>query len=283
MKYKELKVYGIVDQFFKTGLPALFTCRGVACETGTSDSSIVEERILYTGDCPDKNDMLYRIREYGTEKVTSWYKTREEAWEASALLKFQDCVPEGAYLDTKEIEPLAKEFDVEFQLNEAGRPYTRLNTHPELDGRKKKGKIFFPDRTFAGADLGRAKVSISKEFDTYGFLTGKMESYEMVDMKEFLDWAWENEDPDTPVFFVNHPGRGCYIAIESIPYAGADRCIMRLVNAKYDWSEQRVWKGMSNDEIVEKDVARYTERKCTLTQLYRTHGERTPTDTVGRG
>lgn len=269
MEYSEMKVYRVTDRhdnYSQVGY--IYICRVRACDAANSGCIIREERILYTGECPNDEDILCRVREYKGSKATSWYKTQEEAWDAAKLLKLNDPIPEELYLDTDQIDPLDKEFWVDFQLDEKGRPYTRINAHPEQDGHKKKGKIFFPDRSFVGADLGRAKVSISKEFDTYGFLTGKMEPYEMVDMNNFLDWAWENEDPDTPVFFINHPGRGRYIAIESIPYAGADRCIMRIVNAKYDWSEQRVWKGMAHDRTVERDVAQYTERKVSLTQLY---------------
>lgn len=266
-KYNEMKVYR-ANRRFQVGFPTIYTCRGMACNEVKSSFSVVEERLLYTGDCPVADDILCRVREYDGDKATSWYKTREEAWEAAGLLKFKDPVPEMAYLNTEQIEPLDKEFEVKFELDETGRPFTRLNAHPEVDGRGRKGKIFFPDRSFVGADLGRAKVSISKEFDTYGFLTGKMEPYEMVDMKEFLDWAWEKEEPDTPVYFINHPGRGRYIAIWSSPYPKASKSIMRITKAKYDWTGDRIWKGMAYDKTVERDVDWYTERKCTLTQLY---------------
>lgn len=88
--------------------------------------------------------------------------------------------------------------------------------------------------------MGYAMVSIFKEFDTYGFLTGKMGSFESEcpSMKEFLDWAWENEQSDKEVLFINHPGRGRYIAI-----ADSTGDVVRIVKDNYDFApEQHVWR-----------------------------------------
>ena len=268
-KYNELKVYRIVDpEYDGCYAPAreVYTCRGEACDQQKSyyrGCMVKEERLLYTGSCPDTEIPLWRMCEAYGAGTTSWYTSQEEAQEAAERMGFKYIDPHQVWLNTAQIEPLEKEFRVVFQLDHNGRPYVRLDAHPERDGHSSKGKIFFPDRAFKGADLGAAMVSISKEFDTYGFLMGKMVPYEVPSMKDFLDWAWENKKSDTQVYFINHPGRGRYIAIED-----DNNNVVRVSPASYEWSTQRVFEGACYEETVKKDVAQYTERSCTLTQLY---------------
>lgn len=65
-----------------------------------------------------------------------------------------------------------------------------------------------------GADVGEAVITGVKEFDKYGFLKGEMEKNEMPDIASFADWAWDNMEPNTIIRFINHPGRGKYLATE---------------------------------------------------------------------
>ena len=57
-------------------------------------------------------------------------------------------------------------------------------THWDGDTPQERSKIFFPDKSFDLADVGEAIVSIAKELDTFGFLTG-----EMVKRTSLLDGA----------------------------------------------------------------------------------------------
>lgn len=274
MNLNETKVYRIGNPGYDDAHAYnsdLFICLGAAKDEKNAyrrnyykGCEIKDERLLYFGELPDNIITVWRFCSSTDKKSTSWYLTQEEAREAAKALNLADAEMFSAYLNQEMYEKLPETFHVFFELDDKGRPYARVNPHPELDGRHGKGKVFFPDRTFVGADRGSAIVSISKEFDTFGFLVGKMEQYESPSMKDFLDWAWENEKPNTKVFFVNHPGRGRYIAISE----GADN-FFRITNATYDFApQQHVWKGMQYDEIVKADVERYTERECTLVELY---------------
>ena len=273
--FKELKVYRIADSMYdgcQSSWDTVYTCRGMACNMmkGFRGCSIKEERILYTGEQPTSEDVLFRAFNAKGDGVTSWYLSCEAAEDAAKSLRFEQSDLQTGYLNTEQIEPLEKEFPVYFHLDDKGRPYARIDAHPEWEGFSRKGKVFFPDRSFVGADMGEAIVSISKEFDTYGFLTGKMVPYKMPDMKKFLDWAWEKKAPDTQVFFINHPGRGRYLAIETLPYENApEKRPVRITETTYDWApDQHIWEGSSYEETVERDAERYVERKCSLTQLY---------------
>lgn len=268
--YKELKVYRIAEPAVLASYgDQLFICHGAACDEKYScrcykNMPIQEERILFRNEIPQDGSVLYRVYSDADKKATSWYPNDEDAWAAAKQMNLSYPDVSHAYLDATVIEPHGKEpFTVQFSLDEQGRPYTRINTHPEWDGRNAKGKIFFADRSLTGADIGFATVTIAREFDTYGFLAGKMDPYVMPDMGKVLDWAWENEHPSSHILFINHPGRGKYVAIKT----PKDE-IARITETHYDWSEQTIWKGALYDEVVVKDAEKYTERECSLTQLY---------------
>lgn len=97
------------------------------------------------------------------------------------------------YTDT--YEPVSDAFvRTQFWKGENGRLLTRLNLHPEIDGKTCLGKVYFPDRSFVDACEGEAVIEVAsvKEFETYGFVKGKMFTYDEFNMSAFLDWAWEN-------------------------------------------------------------------------------------------
>lgn len=62
--------------------------------------------------------------------------------------------------------------------------FARINTHPNLDGIKSSGKMFFPDRSWVekGVHVGPAKVKVKFEKPTFGIMLG------------------ENMDPKLPTF-----------------------------------------------------------------------------------
>ena len=142
-----------------------------------------------------------------------WYLSAEEAANAYHVSP-DDIIPR--LLNTEVIEPLQFPLLVDVQMGEKG-PVVWSNTHPELDGRYVKGKIFFPDRSWDKEHIckGPAMVSITKEFTTYGFVKGEMVSFEAQspEYSDFLDWAWNKRLKDTVVAIVRHPIRGKYYAI----------------------------------------------------------------------
>lgn len=269
--YQEMKVYEsplFPSERFSCGHYAdVYTCRGVAHDnTPPSDGEVYESRVLYNK--ADKALLkeavtLYRAISPQADECTSWFLSKVEAEEsAKRSMHGQDCDIQKGVLCMREIAPLTFPVQVIFSLDEKGRPYTRLNAHPERDGTVGKGKVFFPDRSFAGADVGRAIVSISKEFETYGFLTGEMEKFEMPDMQVFLNWAWDelcggNLSAYATVLFINHPGRGNYLGVDNkrvIPVCAEDGT--PTVELVYD----------SNDWLIH-DKVNYLETELTLTDL----------------
>lgn len=106
-------------------------------------------------------------------------------------------------------------YEVELCRNEKGL-YARIDRASE-DHPRSAGMIFFPDRTWTDVCEGPAKVVITTERETYGFIKGAMENWEeqTPDMQPFLDWAWSNPDlpGSTLVGYVPHPIRGRYMVI----------------------------------------------------------------------
>lgn len=175
--------------------------------------------------------ILYRKYEFDFEKnsdtgrYTAWHLDNESAEAEAERMGLQPTVIyEHAYkfptqigrLDTSIIEPLPKELFVTFQPGKKG-PMCRINSHPERDGfvHINKAKIFFPDKTFQHPDIGPAYVSVSKELETFGFLTGHMirfDDTECPTVEEILDWAKEKHIQGD-LIEIQHPSRGTYYAI----------------------------------------------------------------------
>lgn len=271
-KMKELKVFRIGyenkwDDLLQLNFrqSVIFACRGEACEYLQSlyvltEPTLKEDRVLYSGDINLRDDdNLWRAISIDDVRATSWYTTEAEAMDAAESLKLTDPLIQSAWYCDQEIAPLPERFKVEFKRGADGRLYTRFDSHPERDGRTTKGKVFFPDRSFVEADAGEAMVSISTEFDTYGFVKGEMIPFGMPDMKEFLDWAWENMEPENRVIFVNHPGRGRYLVAEV-----GEKKVQYRVRCDNGIALSGYWY----DSVVQSDVERYTERVCTLAQLF---------------
>lgn len=221
--YQEIKVYDADTLSNFKWWNQVFTCRGTACDEAWAqrrNRNVRETRILYKGEAPQGGETLHRWVGKSNSGLqsgllsTAWYLTAEEAEEERDRLGLGNGCPQKGTLNLESIDPLPQQFQIQFELDGKGRPFTRINAHPERDGKTLKGKIFFPDRSFVGADSGAATVSISKEFDTYGFLSGEMVKFGMPDMNRFLDWAWENRTDIQEVLFINHPGRGEYLAVE---------------------------------------------------------------------
>lgn len=207
--YKERKVYVSFCGNFK-----VHVCEGAARDRAYyGRGNVASERLLYTGAIEDLSS-VYSAREFIGRAITSWFGTRVEVMDALERLGYKgNYIVVEAYLDTTEISPVTFPMKVVFDIGKDGRPFTRLNLHPEVNGTFCKSKVYFPDKTFIGADGGEAIITGVKEFDRYGFLLGEMVKYEMPeDMADFLDWAWRNMDPEDTILTIDHPGRGRYLA-----------------------------------------------------------------------
>ena len=211
--YKEMKVF---EGHSYGGFTFVCTCEGVAREMGYGN--VTPSRLLYNKQHESEIEdgiLVYQGIIEMTGERTSWFLTRDEADEAAKRLSGESAYyVDYATLDTTEIAPVQFPLNVVFSSDKAGRPYVRLHLHPEVSGRNGPGKIYFPDRSMVGADVGEADITGVKEFDKYGFLKGEMEKNEMPDIASFADWAWDNMEPNTIIRFINHPGRGKYLATE---------------------------------------------------------------------
>lgn len=238
MEYKTQTIW-VIHSLTNPGYPEdgvcldPFLCRGVAADTiynwGYSfreGVTIQKETLYYTGE-----KVPFRIFHVSNEKCTKWFGS-EEAGEASrwAVKEAQKDKLDGGYehdgeilyhvdlytLNTKNYEPMEFPRRVELTMSSKirdGRLVVRLNAHPEYDGHRSHGKYYFPDKSF-NACVGPAMVSISKETETYGFLTGEMIKPENVpDFDQLLDWAWLYR-PDGRVAIIDSPFRGTYYASE---------------------------------------------------------------------
>ena len=208
-----------------------FVCRGVAADTicgwGYSYrkvSSIQKETLYYTGD-----QIPFRVFHVDSKGNSKWFGTEDGDAGRWAVKEAQKDKLDGGYeydgeilydaysyiLNTKNCEPLKFPRRVEFTTSENGdgRLVVRFNAHPEYDGSYSSGKYYFPDKSFK-ACIGPAMVSISKESETYGFLTGEMIKPDNVpEFDKLLDWAWAYK-PDGKVAIINSPFRGTYYASE---------------------------------------------------------------------
>lgn len=213
--YKERKVYVSFCGNLK-----VHTCEGAARDRAYyGDRNVEESRLLYTG-CIDDLGCVYSAYEFGGNSITSWFGSRKEVQEALARMGYKgNPVIEEAFLDTDTIAPITFPMRVVFEEGKDGRPFARLNLHPEVNGTHGRSKICFPDKSLIGADAGEAVITGVKEFDRYGFLTGEMVKNRMPeDMADFLDWAWRNMVPDTTILTIDHPGRGRYLATQAGDY-----------------------------------------------------------------
>lgn len=283
-KYNELKTFTVNA----AGVPAcvhVYLCRGAACDymrlsqKGFQNNLRLEDsRILFYANPPEEGEMLYRRVEWVDDKetgrVTSWYLTDEESVAAAKAMHFQPIDSFGGkdyyayqlgFIHTECIEPLLEKFEVEFKLNDKGRLYTRINAHPERDGEKSSGgKFFFPDKNFVTADIGKAMVSISKEFNNYGFLTGEMVKVEDVpEMKAILDWAWEERLPIEELVVINHPGRGRYYAIDD------GETVLPIRQMQFLGESQKyIYASKVGVDEVRHDIEKFTERRATFYEFF---------------
>lgn len=267
--YQEIRTYDADTLSNYMWWDRVFTCRGAACDEAWErrrSRDVRETRILYMGEAPQGGETLCRWVGKSNSDLrsallsTAWYLTEKEAEEGRDRLGLSGGCLQRGILDLETIDPLPKPFRIRFDLDGKGRPFTRINAHPERDGNTLKGKIFFPDRAFVGADSGEALVSIAKEFDTYGFLSGEMVKFGMPDMDRFLDWAWEKRTDIQEVLFINHPGRGEYLAVEQ--GGRANRIIDTLD------SDGKPFIFASCLPEAEMDSAKYLVRRKSLDEMF---------------
>lgn len=126
-----------------------------------------------------------------------WYTEEAFAFNVgSGRIKItEDTVVEKAFLTPGLYPEISKEFIVNFAY-ESGNLNTRVISKSNLDGILTRGKLFFPSKDWReDAFVGEAKVSISKEFKSYGFLDGYMyfeKAAEINHILRYLDYTGYN-------------------------------------------------------------------------------------------
>lgn len=248
--YKEIEVF---ESY--CGHTMAHVCEGVARDRAQyGDGRVHKSRLLYDGKLED-GYYIYRAVSFSGTNTTSWFMSRQEAVDAAQRLGIGgDFDVETAMLDLTQIEPISFPLKVVFMSGKDGRPYVQLNLHPEVNGEYGRRKIYFPDKSMVGADVGEAIITSAKEFDKFGFLKGEMVKKKMPeDMADFLDWAWENMAPDDVIYFINHPGRGKYLAT-------SDGCYIEEIKKERQYRRMFNW--------VYDDRKNYCEKEIALEELY---------------
>lgn len=141
-------------------------------------------------------------------------------------IKFQQC-----FLDTRYITPNAFPMEVNIVSVKRGDNTVlgaSINLRPEVSGYKfAKEKTFFADRSWEGVCEGPAIVSISREYPTYGFITGIMMNFGDVTIEELRAFCKKNPFvASRDIMVVDHPVRGKYFYFRS-DRAGGKYCILR--------------------------------------------------------
>ena len=153
-------------------------------EYGITECTIMAENI-YDG------MMLYADLDDLTAEEITWYGTEAMAWKAVEEKNPNAYDPDvvTAVLSTQKVDPLPRYFQVDLHETVDGRFMTIFNPHPETSGVNGKGKIFFPDRSWKGILCeGTATVRITKEFEKYGFVVGKMDDFQPVEAETVVEW-----------------------------------------------------------------------------------------------
>lgn len=182
---KNIKVYFARPDFEK---PVLCLNPGEAKDL---DLSYDEGKMIFDGNIENLFDTtlyshsIYRPKE-GLQ-YSAWCTTKEQAAEMALKEHFsdapevtsEDILPElrSATLVRPFLEP--KKFPIQTTLYRGEKGlFCRLNPHPELDGTRGRGKVYFPDRSCVN-QLREGPVLITevKDMGSYGFFKGRMRKF----------------------------------------------------------------------------------------------------------
>ena len=126
-----------------------------------------------------------------------------------------------------------------------GRLCARIVTHPDVVGRKSKGKRFFPDRSWVDAVPGYAKVNVFLEMPKYGFLTGEMLNYTFTDLAKIFEYTRDHFIPRQCISLVKDKAHGEYYVYRSIKnektyrfvLSDKDNSVSRVAVYQDEWDE----------------------------------------------
>lgn len=154
----------------------------------------------------NREDAINAAREAGAEEAGVWNSY-------------------SVYIENRETDYTPMKLPVRTTLmrNDKGL-YCRLNLHPEEDGYRSPGKIFFPDRK-CGNSLCEGPVIITSVHDkgNYGFFTGEMVQYEAPSDEQVSEHVIKNSLYDRKLRFmkgklgsyVEVDGGNCFVAANS--------------------------------------------------------------------
>lgn len=211
---KKVKVYYARPSF---GTPTLCLNPGEAKDV---DLGYVEGEMIFDGNIEDFYDKpLYSHKIYDPKEGllhSTWCVNEEQAAKMAAKEQFADApevTPEEliselivAILQRPFLKPM--EFPIPVTLYQGDKGlFCRLTPHPERDGTRSRGKIFFPDRNCT-EELrpGPILVTEVKEFENYGFFKGKMRKFSMPsdeDLDTYIERRFENEEISGEFRFVS--------------------------------------------------------------------------------
>lgn len=218
------------EVYFCTGGDVYYYWRGAACDAAIrifGNSSSVASAILYyreddkprfdaaSGNCLNKVYTYFSSDLWYSECYLSPLFVHEEDL-TEYLVENSRASEEGTIL-TREFScykpSLPDPLIVIFRPNRKGNGvFTTLVSRSEEDGLFSRGKVFFPDKNWTNVQEGRAKVRITKEFDTYGFVVGEMLYDTITSGDAALDFFKKKMQPwDTVYLFTDtYTGSPCW-------------------------------------------------------------------------
>lgn len=260
-KQKSMKAY-----YMKLFPLSAFICRGKCIDTYTNkrrvSPDVIDDVILYYDEDLDLNKVYTSV--YGVYH-------EPEAGHIALYAKYADAVHHAANcgekckvkdvkLFTSIIDDPSQPIPVTILHGDDGRLYAKINLHPSHDGMKAIGKTFFPDRSWTEVCDGPATVTIMKEMQAYGFLTGTMQRFDTNCPKwdDLLDFVWKDDSwIERTVARISHPIRGNYIAVRH--YGGWDYVSVGDDGRYYTTTESCIADDLRKPEYVELEATTFLD------------------------
>ena len=108
---------------------------------------------------------------------------------------------------------------VVIRKQEDGRFFVRIQRNPDAIGSPTSnedgsGKVYFPDKRWTNVSTGSAMVSISHEFNSYGFVRGHMIDFSYTDLSSILEYTWDRYAPNSKLYHIMSPNHGDYFMMK---------------------------------------------------------------------
>lgn len=257
------------------GVTVAYTSRGKALDRVSGGHIIYAQLLLKENESINESDdrLLYnaKYRQKGADDRTFWtpyFLSGDALDEYVEAISAEVASWRTVYLHTGHIP--APEYPVPVQIRkdeETGRIYCNIQTDPDRNGSGAKGKIFFPDRAWENAGIGAAVVSITREMDRFGFVSGHMVDYTFDMMGEILDALWEHyhvryeQNWNPTICKVESPYHGVFYCL--CDYEAGEQRWMRLAGTR---AEDTIPVPLEEEDMI--DARDHTVWSANLQDLF---------------